>query len=74
MGDDWNWAERGWREEVGTEPERLWRESLRRAVDLRDQLATGGEVSTSRAVVLVDVLNALGDVSGYDSAELWSCT
>ena len=55
-----------WREKVGDDPERAYREALRRAVALRD----GG--SQLRVVVLVAVLNRLGELSGFDGSQLWS--
>jgi hypothetical protein len=33
-------------------------------------LAQGG--STSRAIVLVQVLNRLGELSGFDTSDLWT--
>jgi len=44
---------------------------LRRAVDLRDTLAEAGSNNTARAVFLVDVLNHLADLQGFDTSELW---
>ena len=65
MGD-WKWADRGWHERVGTNPGELAKEALRRAVDIRD---TG---TTTRAVMLVDVLNALCDELDVDTSNLWA--
>ena len=65
MGD-WNWADRGWQERVGTDPGELAKEALRRAVDIRD---TG---TTSRAVFLVEVLNTLCHELNVDTSNLWA--
>jgi hypothetical protein len=47
------------------------REALRRAVDLRDTLAATGSSNTARALFLVDVLNHLAEVQGFDTSALW---
>jgi hypothetical protein len=58
--ESWEWWQ-PWEDHVpdGSEGEMV-QEALRRAVDLRDHLAIQG-VSATRAVMLVDVLNALAD-------------
>jgi hypothetical protein len=45
-------------------------EALRRAVDLRDTLASQGTNETSRAGFLLDVLNHLTALHGYEF-DLW---
>jgi hypothetical protein len=55
-----------WKERAGDSAEQVFREALRRAVALRD----GG--SPNRAVVLVSVLNRLGELSRFDTADLWT--
>jgi GNAT superfamily N-acetyltransferase len=42
--------------------------ALRRAVDLRDTLAEARSSDTARAVFLVDVLNHLADLQGFDTS------
>jgi len=42
-----------------------------RAVDLRDTLAEARSSDTARAVFLVDVLNHLADLQGFDTSGLW---
>ena len=54
-----------WRTQVGDNPERVFREAMRRAIAIRD----GG--NKARAVVLVAVLHRLGELAGYDSLDLW---
>ncbi len=58
---DWQWQDPTWPTRVGDDPRTLINEALVRAVDLRDVLAAdGGEGSqTTRALMLVDVLNRL---------------
>ena len=68
--DWWVWSDPRWRQRVGEDPEATLRESLRRAVDLRDTLASQGSSETSRAVFLVDVLNHLTALHGYEF-DLW---
>jgi hypothetical protein len=67
----WTWSDPQWRDSVGTDAEAAAREALRRAVDLRDTLAEAGSNNTTRAVFLVDVLNHLADLQGFDTSELW---
>lgn len=65
MVDDdtgWRWPDQRWRERVGVDRRATLDEALRRAVDLRDTLAEGGRSETTRAVMLVDVLNHLADL------------
>jgi hypothetical protein len=57
--------DRGWKKRVGDDAEQAFREALRRAIAMRD----GG--NKNRVVVLVDVLNRLGELSGYDGFDLW---
>jgi hypothetical protein len=54
-----------WRERTGNDPERVYREALRRAIVLRD----GG--TPSRAVILWQVLTRLGELSAFDTNDLW---
>ncbi len=56
MGD-WIWSDPRWRDRVGDDPATALREAVRRAVDLRDSLATADRDEAGRAVFLVDVLN-----------------
>jgi hypothetical protein len=48
----------------------LVREAMRRAVDIRDTNARGGELS-ARPLVLVDVLNALSESLQVDGSDVW---
>jgi hypothetical protein len=71
-GDDFGpgWADTRlndvqWRAHVGDDPERAFREAMRRAIAIRD----GG--NPHRVVVLVAVLNRLGELTGYDASDLW---
>jgi len=68
--DWWVWSDPRWRQRVGEDPEATLREALRRAVDLRDTLASQGNQETSRAVLMVAVLNHLTDLHGYNH-DLW---
>jgi hypothetical protein len=65
------WSDPRWRDSVGADGEATAREALRRAVDLRDTLAEAGSDRTTRAVFLVDVLNHLADLQGFDTSGLW---
>jgi len=67
----WNWADPRWRERVGTDPQAILKEALRRAVDIRDKSAAGEPLS-SRPVLLVEVLNAAFAALGYEAGNLWS--
>jgi len=71
---DWKWHDPEWRERVGADAEATTREALRRAVDLRDTLAETGSNQTARALFLVDVLNHLVQLQGFDTADLWERT
>jgi hypothetical protein len=68
--DWWVWSDPRWRQRVREDPEATLREALRRAVDLRDTLASQASNETSRAVFLVDVLNHLTALHGYEF-DLW---
>jgi len=60
QGDpEWRWQDPRWPEQVGTDRQATVDEALRRAVDLRDTLAEADSSDTTRAVMLVDVLNHL---------------
>jgi hypothetical protein len=54
-----------WRQRTDDDPERVDREALRRALALRE----GGP--PSRAVILVDVLNRLGELLALDGTSVW---
>ena len=69
--DDWIWSDPRWRDRVGDDPPTVLREAVRRAVDLRDTLATADSDETGRAVFLVDVLNHLAGLHGVDMSGLW---
>jgi hypothetical protein len=57
---------------VGTDPERIVREAVRRAVDIRDSQAAEAPSSLSaRPVFLVDVLNKLCEVLNVSTERLW---
>jgi hypothetical protein len=57
---DWQWQDPTWPTRVGDDPRALLNEAILRAVDLRDVLATdSGGSQTTRALMLVDVLNRL---------------
>jgi hypothetical protein len=71
MVSGWMSSDPRWRVSVGSNAEATLREALRRAVDLRDTLADAGSSDTSRAVFLVDVLNHLADLEGFDTTALW---
>lgn len=60
----WLWQDPRWRERVGDDLQATADEALRRAVDLRDVLAMGGGSETTRAIMLVDVLNHLRALVG----------
>jgi hypothetical protein len=68
---DWVWSDPGWLDDVGADAEATAREALRRAVALRDTLAGAGSGETARAVFLVEVLNHLADLQGFDTSALW---
>ena len=65
MGD-WKWEDRDWHGRVGTNPGELAKEPLRRAVDIRDM------GTTTRAVMLVDVLNTLCNELDVDTSNLFA--
>ena len=73
----WRWEDPRWREWTGADPAKLVLEALRRAVDIRDANAGGIQLSV-RPLMLVDVLNALGEslqVAGsdiWDGSDLWN--
>jgi hypothetical protein len=69
--DGWTWSEPRWRSRVEADAEATVREALRRAVDLRDTLAEAGSSDTARALCLVDVLNHLSELHGFDTSALW---
>ena len=65
----WRWEDLRWRDRArGAAPE-LVREAVRRAVDIRDW--SEGTGLTSRAVFLVEVLDALCASLEVDTADLW---
>jgi len=70
----WTWSDPRWRDRVGDNTEATVREALRRAVDLRDTLAESGNSDAGRAVYLVDVLNQLARLQGFDTSGLWERT
>ena len=65
----WNWSDSRWRDRVSDDVRATYREALRRAVDLRDTLAEGGDHAVARAVFLVDVLNELRGVINLDESD-----
>jgi hypothetical protein len=67
--DGWTWSDPRWRQRVGDDTAATVREALRRAIDLRD--LRGGETRSGRPVLLVDVLNHLGDLLDVDTSSLW---
>lgn len=73
----WRWEDPRWREWTGSDPAKLVLEAIRRAVDIRDVNAPGVNLG-ARPVMLVAVLNALGEslqVSGsdiWDGSDLWN--
>jgi hypothetical protein len=67
----WTWSNPRWRDSVGADAEGTVREALRRAVDLRDTLAEARSSDTPRALLLVDVLNHLAELQGFDMSALW---
>jgi hypothetical protein len=69
--DSWTWSDPRWRDRIGADAEATAREALRRAVDLRDTLAEAGSGNTARALFLVDVLNHLAELQGFDTSALW---
>jgi hypothetical protein len=66
----WSWSDPRWPEWTGADPENLFLEALRRAVDIRDRNAEGANLS-ARPVVLVDVLNALGQSLRGRGSDIW---
>jgi hypothetical protein len=68
---DRTWSDPEWRERVGADAQATTREALRRAVDLRNTLAETESRETARALFLVDVLNHLAQLQGFDTATLW---
>jgi hypothetical protein len=70
----WTWSDPRWRDRVGDNAEATVREALRRAVDLRDTLAESENSDAGRAVFLVDVLNQLARLQGFDTSGLWERT
>ncbi len=75
MEPTWSWSDPRWRKRVGDDAKAMYREALRRAVDLRDTLAQGGPDPAHRAVLLVDVLNELRRVMKFDESageDLWT--
>jgi hypothetical protein len=60
----WRWEDPRWREVVGVDRRATLEEAIRRGIDLRDTLARAGSPETSRAVLLLDVLNHLYDLPG----------
>ena len=65
-GLGWRWEDLLWRERVGSDSERIVREALRRAIDIRDSASL-----SARPVFLVDVLNKLCDVLNVRTEHLW---
>jgi hypothetical protein len=64
----WNWGSRAYENHAG-DREWLMREALRRAIDIRDQGVT------TRAVMLVNVLQSLQSALGIESVDaisFWS--
>jgi hypothetical protein len=57
-----------WRERLGSDSERIVREALRRAIDMRDSEAAN---LSARPVFLVDVLNKLCEVLNVRTERLW---
>jgi hypothetical protein len=69
QGDlSWRWEDLRWRERVGSDSERIVREALRRAIDMRDSEAAN---LSARPVFLVDVLNKLCEVVNVRTERLW---
>jgi hypothetical protein len=54
-----------WRERTGDDPERVYREAMRRALALREGGLRG------RVTILVDVLNRLGELLALDGTSVW---
>src|ERR1700686_2868556 len=70
--DGWKWTDPHWDDRVSSESTlALVVEALRRGIDLRDASAESGEGKglTSRALFLIDVLNALFKLSVAERAE-----
>jgi hypothetical protein len=68
----WRWEDLGWRDRVGSDPESIVREALRRAVDIRDSdAAVAPSGLRARPVFLVDVLNRLCKVLNVRTEDLW---
>jgi hypothetical protein len=69
QGDlSWRWEDLRWRERVGSDSERIVREALRRAIEMRDSEAAN---LSARPVFLVDVLNKLCEVLNVRTERLW---
>jgi hypothetical protein len=67
----WRWQDPRWQEWTGNEPVNLLLEAVRRAVDIRDRTAARTNLS-ARAVILVDVLNALCKSLQVDDSDIWN--
>ena len=65
-GLGWRCEDLRWPERVGSDSERIVREALRRAIDIRDSASL-----SARPVFLVDVLNKLCDVLNVRTEHLW---
>jgi hypothetical protein len=71
-GLSWRWEDLAWRGRVGNDAERIAREALRRAVDIRDSdAASAPSTLSARPVFLVDVLNRLCEVLNVRTEDLW---
>ena len=67
----WRWQDPRWQERTGNDPAKLLLEAVRRAVDIRDRTAARTNLS-ARAVILVDVLNALCKALQVDGSDIWN--
>jgi hypothetical protein len=65
-GLSWRWEDLRWRVRVGSDSERIVREALRRAIDIRDSASL-----SARPVFLVDVLNKLCEALNVRTERLW---
>ena len=66
----WRWEDPRWQEWTGADPAKLVLEAIRRAVDIRDANARGINLS-ARPVMLVDVLNTLGESVQVGGSDIW---
>lgn len=68
---EWNLDDPRWPDRVGDNPELVYRQAMRLVVDLRDRESYDDKLTGRRVVFLTAMLNRLGELSGYDTSDLW---